>query len=135
MTDTPDGIPDFTGRLEPIRFRMHDRVFEATPSIPARVAFKLMDLGKGLGSNELDGDEQFDRLAEFFTSTLLPDSAATFTEWMDSSEHPIGLGQAIKLMEWLMGEWGLSPTELSSPSGATPDETGHISVVGVLPTV
>jgi hypothetical protein len=93
-----------------------------------------MDLGRGLGGTELSGDEQFDRLAEFFENTLMPDSAALFTEWMDSSETPIGLGQAIKLMEWLMGEWGLSPTEPSSLLATTLGETGHTSAAGVSPT-
>jgi hypothetical protein len=128
-----DEIPDFTGRLEPIRFKVHGRIFEATPAIPTRVAFRLMDLGKGFGSAELSTDQQFDRLAEFFQSTLIGESATTFVAWMDSTETPVGLVEAIKLMEWLMGEWGLSPTKLSSTLVTPLVETGPSSPAGALP--
>jgi len=124
-------VKDFSGRSDPVQFRVNDDVFNAAPNIPTHSAFRLMDMAKSIGNDEVETEEQFQRLVEFFELVLMQDSAKVFVDGLSSTEKPIGIRQCLDIMQWLMGEWGLRPTRSSSDSQTQPEETGPSSTDGV----
>jgi hypothetical protein len=122
MTElTPaDGAPvkDFTRARKRLNFRIDDDLFEAATALPgktlARFAARFNDI------ENVTVDKQLDAFADALSMVLLPESDARFQQRLDDLEHPIELDQASDVIQWLLEQYGLRPTEPSSDSSTGP---------------
>ncbi len=158
-TPDPDQIRDFTIPMVPKQFRVDDDVFKA-PAIMSPIAMKKLaglhaELGD-VGSLSNDVGRAIGITAELFTVLLPGPSGRRFKERLLSegreadpddgrpdADPPIIdlMQQAIPILYWLLEQYGLRPTEPSSPSpaGSTDGQTdtpnvGTSSTDGASPT-
>ncbi len=145
MTEPDQGIRDFTIHREPKQFRIDNDTFKA-PAIISPVALqkiqamyaKIGDLA-GIGN---DIDKTLSILGQIFAILLPGTSGARFKERLLSEEEPLDLnGQVIPVLYWLLEQYGMRPTQPSSPSpdGSTDGQTdtpndGTSSTAGPSPT-
>ena len=120
MTElTPaDGAPvkDFSRARERHIFRIDDDVFEAATALPgkvlARFAARFSDI------DNTPADKQLDAITDALGMVLLPASNALFQKRLDDLQTPIELEQATDVIQWLLEQYGLRPTEPSSDSSS-----------------
>jgi hypothetical protein len=118
MTDltTADAVPvkDFTRTRKRLVFRIDDDLFEAATALPgmtlARFAARFADI------KDTTVDKQLDVFTDALGMVLLPDSNARFQKRLEDLANPIELEQASQVIQWLLEEYGLRPTQPSSPS-------------------
>lgn len=122
-------IRDFSHSLEPKRFRINDDVFEACPELPLGM---IQDLAKFMTSREELATKGMDVLNQLFDALLFDESAARWRARTTNKEKPIGVSHAIEIIPWLLEEYGLRPTQPSSPSqtGSDDGKTGTSSTDG-----
>ncbi len=145
MTEPDQGIRDFTIHREPKQFRIDDDLFKA-PAIISPIALRKItamytEIGDitALGS---DIDRTLDILGQIFGILLPGASGVRFKERLLSEEEPLDLiGQVIPALYWLLEQYGMRPTQPSSPSpdGSTDGQTntqndGTSSTDGPSPT-
>lgn len=112
-----NGIPrikDFEFSPEPKRFRMYKGdsfVFEAAPALPIDALSRISNLGKNVAE-----PEQIESVFTFFELILFPDSANELRIRRESKEKPLGVQHLMPIVEWLVEEYGLRPTQPSSLS-------------------
>lgn len=146
MTEPDQGIiRDFTIHREPKQFRIDDDVFKA-PAIISPVALQEISiLYAGIGDLATvtnDIERTLVLLGKIFTILLPGPSGARFKERLLSAEEPLDLnGQVIPVLYWLLEQYGMRPTQPSSPSpdGSTDGPTntpngGTSSTDGPSPT-
>jgi len=130
---TPVRYRDFTPSQEPIRFRVGEDVFDVKLDIPLGLLAELSDLADT--SQQLSPREQLERIAVFFDSVLLPESAARMKARLaKDAVVPIGVGVVIGVMQWLMEVFTSLPTPPSSDSAASSSDGGQSSTDGASPT-
>jgi hypothetical protein len=120
MTElTPaDGAPvkDFSRARKQLKFRIDTDEFEAAKALPgktlARFAARFNDI------ENVALDKQLDAFTDALSMVLLPESDARFQKRLDDLENPIELDQASDVIQWLLEQYGLRPTEPSSDSSS-----------------
>jgi hypothetical protein len=112
-------IKDFSHSLEPKKFRINDDVFEASPEMPLGM---IQDLAKFMVSRDELSGKGLEVLLELFDALLFDASAAKFRERTKDKEKPIGVSHAIEIVPWLLEQYGLRPTQPSSPSSNGSDD-------------
>ncbi len=160
-TPDPDQIRDFTIPMASKQFRIDDDVFKA-PALMSPIAMKKLaglhaELGD-IGSLTNDIERAVGITADLFTVLLPGPSGRRFKERLLSEGRPADpeadppteadppvidlVQQAIPALYWLLEQYGLRPTEPSSPSptGSTDGQTGTLnggisSTDGAWPTV
>ena len=128
---TPDGeVKDFTLAAQPKRFRIGDDQFQAPAIMSPKALVKLGKLHAAMvesGAGETrDIEAMLTRVGEMFRLFLPGPSGERFDERLQSETEPIDLQrQAIPIMYWLMEQYGMRPTQPSSPSpnGLTDEPT------------
>jgi hypothetical protein len=120
-----DGVADFTPEAKNVRFRIGRDVFEGLDEMPTmsalRFATRVGTMNVGGGFNE----DQIEMMTDLMRLVLKPDSATQLIKRLDDPENPIGPTTFIRLIPWLMEQYGLRPTLPSSdsPSGQqNPDD-------------
>lgn len=134
-----DGVPDFTIRREPHRFRVDGDLFTAPPLIGGYMMRKLGAMHGQLGDittligQDDDAIEKVTTLiAEMFKALMPGPDGKLFAARLMSDGNPgdpeadppvepsppvIGLmNQAMPILYWLLEQYGLRPTVPSSPS-------------------
>lgn len=133
LTPADPVIKDFSHRVN-VQFKIDDDVFEGIPDLPA------LDLVQFIG--ELSRISETDNMREqtvlfekLFRLMLVPESADRFVARMGDREKPISLQQIQDIMPWMLGEYGLRPTEPSSDStsGSEIPDDGKNSMETVQP--
>lgn len=145
MTEPDQGIRDFTIKREPIQFRIDDDVFKA-PAIISPIALRKIsamytEIGD-ISSLGNDIDRTLNILGHIFGILLPGPSGIRFKERLLSEEEPLDLNaQVIPALYWLLEQYGMRPTQPSSPSpdGSTDGQTntqngGTSSTDGPSPT-
>lgn len=116
-TDTGEEIFDFTGKPKSLKFKIGDDYFEPIPELPGLAGMEFMAYMAQMESIGVeDAEKQADLVERMFRMLLKKDSADVFIERLKSTEKPIGVAKMNGVMQWLMGEYGLRPTEPSEPS-------------------
>lgn len=149
MTEMMDFSVPREAAPKPIEFKVDDDVFQAYPAVGGGVMLDTLTFDVNvLDLENLDNpnveaspkqiaamtsaiNNQARKLLGFLDIALLPASAERFAERMRSTTEPITLDQALEISRWLMGQYGVRPTEPSSPSSNGHDGTGTTSMVGV----
>lgn len=111
---------DFTLPMEPKVFRIDDDLFKA-PAIISPIALKkLAGLHAQLGDGAAvaaDIDRSLNLIGDMFTILLPGESGIRFRERLLSETEPIDLTrQVLPILYWLLEEYGMRPTQPSSPS-------------------
>lgn len=129
-------MKDFTKARPDLSFNI-DRAdgtpekFEAVPTIPGKVMLAMGSKMSAIQENEVPDAALFDDVLD----TLLTDeSAERFKARMADKANPIDMDQFNQVMQWVMAEHGLRPTEPASSSSATSDspESGTSSTASTL---
>jgi hypothetical protein len=137
MTEPPDQIRDFTILADPKQFRIDGDVF-AAPAIISPIALKKLAALHGqlgdVGELTKDLDRTLDLIGDMFQILLPGPSGVRFKERLLSEMEPIDLNrQALPALYWLLEQYGMRPTQPSSPSpdgstdGQTDTQNGGIS--------
>lgn len=125
-------IKEFEFNPEPKRFRLYkddEFVFEASPSL----SFNLVEMATQLTGQSLR-ETGLTPILQFFDTILFDESAAELRRRVDDKVRPFGAEMLRPVLQWLLEEYGLRPTEPSSPSSSTsPDDDGTSSTVGAQP--
>lgn len=105
---------DFTLVRKEIKFKLGADYFYAVPDMPGLTGIefgaKMEQISNGTP------DEQPKIIEEIFRMILKPDSADRFVERLRSNENPIGVRPMNNVMNWLMTQYGMRPTEPSEES-------------------
>jgi len=107
-------MKDFSRDRERKTFRIDNDVFEAAPAIPAGT---LVDFATRFGDlDSADAVKRLDILTQALNLVLLPDSFKLLTSRMRDKVNPIEIDQLSDVIVWLLGEYGLRPTQPFSES-------------------
>jgi hypothetical protein len=111
---------DFTLSRPPIRFKIGDDEFEATPALSISLLQQVTnltgDFTEGGESDNVGLAKKLQSLVDICDAILAPESATRFREIADKLDIR---EQVIPLLFWLLEAYGLRPTEVSSPSSAS----------------
>lgn len=131
-----EDVPDFSKPRKRVAFKIDNDVFEAPPAIPAMI---LMDYAKrfnGVNTETEDPDAQMKIMTDLLKVILRPASYERFYSRLSDPEEPIELDQIQTSIEYLMGKYGLRPTQPpsnSAPGQESPD--AGMSLTGNTPVV
>lgn len=128
-------MKDFSRARERLQFTIDGDLFEAAPALPGKT---LTEFGKRFSDiAETDLADRLDIFADALSMVLLPDSNALFQKRFEDLERPIQLEQASDVIVWLLEQYGLRPTQPSSPSSSGPPspEPGTNSTDAAQPAV
>lgn len=125
-------VKDFSRERKRLVFRIDGDVFEAATALPGKV---LARFAKRFNDIEnVPVDEQLDAFADALGMVLLPESNALFQKRLDDLQHPIELDQASDVIQWLLEEYGMRPTQPSSDSSTgQPSPASGTSLTGAAP--
>ena len=113
LSPSDEAIRDFSERVN-VKFRIDGDVFEGVPGIPTMT---LLAFANDFGNlNESEFKNQPDAFRKLFELVLTPESFDVFMERMSDPRHPISMTQVMRILPWLMEEYGMRPTEPSSTS-------------------
>lgn len=117
-TGADDGEKDFTRAHARITFRIDGDRFEAARALPGRTLTEFAKRFSAIG--KMATEQQVDGILEALGLVLLPDSATRISKRLGDLENPVELEQAMEVMMWLLGKYGLRPTQPSSNSASGP---------------
>lgn len=107
-----------------IKFRVNDDVFEAYPEIPLPLVQKAAALSQASKNTE----DLLDRVTAVFVGNasefglLVPTAGERFRHRVyEDRVQPIGVTTVMKILPWLLEQYGLRPTAPSAVSSATSD--------------
>jgi hypothetical protein len=122
-------IRDFTPeRKPPIRFRIHDEVYEAAPELPGGTLLDFATLAEQFDGAAEQGDAaKVGLLVDLFDKVLLPASAELFKTRMRDLERPITIGVVPDILNWLFSEYTGRPLAPSAASSDGPEANGGSS--------
>jgi hypothetical protein len=110
-----EGVVDFTERVD-VKFRIDDDIFIGVPNIPGKHLIQFATLFDNLTFEEIKNNSNaYDTI---FRLVLKKASADLFLARLDDEENPISMTQVMKILPWLMEQYGMRPTE---PSPNSPD--------------
>lgn len=127
-------IKDFSFSLEPKRFRVNDDIFECAPEIPLHALALAANLKIDVNLLKEDPEKALVPIFEFFEEIMLGDSYQRFYVRFKDNQKPIGIRHLMKIVPWLVEEYGVTPTPQPSNSLNSPEDTGETSTAGVLST-
>jgi hypothetical protein len=123
-----DEIMDFSSGRGPIKFRVDDDVFEASPDLAAELALDFADLIEQLDDGT-DNQKQKEVIHALFRLVLFPESAERFISRLSDQRHPIGQRRIGDITKWLFEQYGMRPTgpDSASPTGSESQDAGTSS--------
>lgn len=107
-------MKDFSKPRRQIQFKIDDDIFEAAPAIPAETLMEFATRFSDLES--ADQAKRVSILAEVLDLVLLPEAFSRMRARMSDRKNPVELDQLNEIIMWLLGEYGLRPTQASSGS-------------------
>ena len=116
-----EAIEDFTEEIDPPKpFKIDGDVFYAVGAPPAGA---LLDLAELANMGE-DPAKALGSVASFLDTILLAESAQKFAQRMRDPENPITQKQLMRILQWLIQEYGNRPTVPASSSQGGQASTG-----------
>jgi hypothetical protein len=114
-------MKDFTRQPRVIEFKIDQDIFRCHPRLPAQTLIDFTLEVEKLG-DEMTSEQGIETMIGTLKMVLVPDSYTLFHDRMRDPEFPIELDQANEIIQWIMGEYGMRPTE--SPEASS---NGHSS--------
>lgn len=119
---------DFTATPRVVEFMVGGEVFRGKPHLAAQTMIDFTLKVESVDQEKATPEDGFRTMMEALAMIMMPESYKRFTEHM--KEPPEGadasgfvvveLPQLTEILEWMMGEYGLRPTEQPSPSSDGP---------------
>ena len=129
-----DDVRDFSKRRSRHLFRVDDTgdLLEAAPALPAEALAEFA--GRFSNLEDTDASKRFNVLVDVLEMVLLPESFALLRKKMSDKKNPVELDQLNDIIVWLLGEYGLRPTQPlpDSSTGQSDPESGTNSTDSVL---
>ncbi len=110
---------DFTRQPRVIEFKIDDDVFRCHPRLSAQTLIDFTLEVEKLG-DKMTSEQGIQTMIGTLKMVLVPDSYTLFHDRMSNSSNPIELDQVNAVIEWIMGEYGLRPTQQPDTSSAGP---------------
>lgn len=111
-------IMDFTEHVN-VKFKVDDDIFVGVVNIPANDLMEFAKLFDGMSESDIIADPV--AFNTMFRLVLRDESATRFLERMGSKTEPISMTQIMRIMPWIMEQYGFRPTEPSpNSSGGSP---------------
>lgn len=125
-------IADFSYSPPPVTFTMDGDRYDCYPVITARIAQEITGLLRDGLFADVDANDpdtivrSMSNIGAVFKIVMKPASATRFIERLNSRDEPLDLThQVIPVLEWLLGRYGVRPTQPSTlSSDGSHDETG-----------
>src|SRR6266576_1485581 len=108
---------DFTRQPRVIEFKIDDDVFRCHPRLSAQTLIDFTLEVEKLG-DKMTSEQGIQTMIGTLKMVLVPDSYTLFHDRMSNSSNPIELDQVNAVIEWIMGEYGLRPTQQPDTSSA-----------------
>lgn len=118
---------DFSKKRVPLFFELDGERFDCSPAVPVA---SLQEIARM--SSTVTAANSADMLKEFFGVVMDTDTKARITARMSDKVNPLDLDVAIDIMNWLLEEYGMRPTQPSSDTsnGSPTDGGGTDSTAG-----
>lgn len=101
---------DFTRQPRVIEFQVDHDVFRCHPRLPAQTLIDFTLEVEKLG-DEMTSEQGIETMIGTLKMVLVPDSYKLFHDRMRDSLNPIELEQTNEIIQWIMGEYGMRPTQ------------------------
>lgn len=127
-------VKDFTPVVDPVRFKIHDDVFEGVEELPTGKGLHFIALMEKMDPASVEDHAKV--IEEMVRLVLVPESAQLMLDRLDGKGKAIGLKTFTDVLQWLMEKYGLRPTELSSdssPGQNTPESGMNSTENGLVP--
>jgi hypothetical protein len=111
-----EDIKDFSVERKPIKFKIDDDIFEAVPDVAAEVMIRFIDQASILENAEAPTNEKMNVIQGMFYMVLKKESADTFVARLNDPDRPISLNTFVEVVQWIMEQYSLRPTEPDSES-------------------
>jgi hypothetical protein len=133
LSPSDEDVQDFSEHID-VKFRIDGDTFVGVSNIPASDLLEFGRLFTGMTESDVIQDPK--AFTTLFNLVLTTESATRFLERMSSKTEPISMTQIMRIMPWIMGEYGMRPTEPSSNSsnGSPNQDDGTSSMVSVSPS-
>jgi hypothetical protein len=124
-------MKDFTRQPRVIEFKIDQDVFRCHPRLPAQTMIDFTLEVEKIG-DEMTSEQGIETMIGTLKMVLVPDSYKLFHGRMSNSDEPIELDQINEIIQWIMGEYGLRPTQSpeDSSTGASSPAPGMNSTGG-----
>jgi hypothetical protein len=130
----PTAARDFSRKRKRLTFTIDDDIFEAAQAMPAETYAEFVATYTGV-DDEAGTRDIYKAMSAALQLVLLPESFTRFDERLRDRANPIDLEQLTDVILWLMGEYGMRPTQPSQPSsdGPASPESGTSSTENTQP--
>jgi hypothetical protein len=120
----------FEYSIEPKEFYLNDDRYEAVAIMPFGLVAKVAGLKMDTNA------ETIDKILDFFGIILMDEYVDKFKAGTVSKTKPIGMPQVMGIINWLLEEYGLRPTQPSADSSSTSESADGStpSTAGASPT-
>lgn len=109
-------MKDFSKQRKVIQFEIDGDVFRAHPVIPADTMIQFIQKFENIDPEAKGSQESIRALMETLETLLVPDSYKLFRSRMSDNDRAIDIDQVNSVVEWVMGEYGMRPTQPSESS-------------------
>lgn len=109
-------MKDFTRPKRAIKFKVDDDVFEAVPEIAAGLVVQFAEEAELIDKDTVKPAELIKVLSNLFHYVLPPESATRLISRLSDPKNPLGLDRILEIIQWLLEQYGLRPTEADSDS-------------------
>jgi len=113
-------MKDFSRPRERIQFTIDGDLFEAASAVPAEILVQFANQFNDVSTKSSSPDELFDALMAVFELVLLEDSYTRLRTRGRDRANPVEIDQLSDIVLWLLEQYGLRPTKLSSSSSPGP---------------
>jgi hypothetical protein len=117
-------MKDFTRQPRVIEFKIDDDVFRCHPRLPAQTLIDFTLEVEKLGE-EMTSEQGIQTMIGTLKMVLIDSSYKRFHDRMSDVDYPIELPQANEIIQWIMGEYGMRPTE--SPEASSNGQPAQAS--------
>ncbi len=108
-------IKDFSRPAKVIQFTIDEDTFTVVPRLPAQTLIDFTLRVEKMGDAPTS-KQSIDAMIDTLKMVLMPDSYKVFHDRMKDEVRPVELAQAQEIIEWIMGEYGMRPTQSPEPS-------------------
>lgn len=122
------GPKDFSRPRTPKIFTIDEDTFEAASALPGETFVEFTTRFEEFQESD-SWKENYRLLLAALELVLLPDSYTLLCERLADKKRPVELDQVTDIVDWLMGEYGMRPTQPSpdSSDGSDDQESGTSS--------
>jgi len=108
-------MKDFTRQPKVIEMKIDDDIFRAKPRLPAQTMIDFTLKVESMG-DDMDATMGFQTMMDALEMVLIPEHFHRFKDRMKSETNPIDLPQVNEVVEYVMEEYGMRPTQSPSAS-------------------